>query len=589
MRHRERHRLVIAEESLRSIRTIAGPLGIAYRNGAAPRKGIIPNSNEGKAVLAARGKCAVGISAVNYACAEQQSFQELTIFSCRCRRQELPNFIRPFDVLQFRDRRAVPVDDTDGIVAALLPDGVERKRLVLLINRVQGIVLLAAVDLRPADLGVAEAGKERALQLQRAVVLLVHRRAVARAVCAGGVGHGIGHGLQLELLRGVIADAVARAVRGKAAGVIRAVGLGEHHRNRRVLRSNADLRTAAELIQCNGFSVGKIEICAGVSGDLHVAGKGQGACAQRDRTLAAGVAGNPAGAEVGGRAVFGQRNGSALVVLNFDGNGAALLRHRHLAVDCVDARAGILRDRSAVEVDGGVFCIFIDIRRRPAGGGKSCAGVAGDGAAVEVDGILHIDAGGEHAVPRVAGDDAVIHVEGSLVDHTGTVLGVADVADDRAICGIVGAFLIVAAAVHIERAAVINAANRGAVMVVQAVFIRAGHADAHAVKVESRGFRNINGSAAVTGDEAAVAGHLAVCDHQTRILPQIEGRVLAHYIAGKGMAMQAEHKRAAVGNIELLCDRDIIGKVAVECCHLAVCKIKVYCTEILLRFDHVHF
>ena len=581
--------LIFVEEVFRTFGAEAGPLGIAHGNGAVINENAAPKSNEGKAVLAARSKVAVGFSAHDSPIADQQCLQPFIIFSCRPWRQELPNFIRPFDVLKVRDRRAVLVDDVDGIVAALRPDGVERKRLVLLINRVQGIVPLAAVVLRPADLRVAEAGKERTVQLQRFVVLLVHRPALARAVCAGGVGHGIGHGLQLELLRGVIADAVARAVRGKAAGVIRAVGRGEHHRNCRALGGQADLRTAAELVERDGFSAGKIEICAGVSTDLHVAGKGQGACAQRDRTLAAGVAGNPAGAEVGGRAVFGQRNGSALVVLNFDGNGAALLRHRHLAVDCVDARAGILRDRSAVEVDGGVFCIFIDIRRRPAGGGKSCAGVAGDGAAVEVDGILHIDAGGEHAVPRVAGDDAVIHVEGSLVDHTGTVLGVADVADDRAICGIVGAFLIVAAAVHIERAAVINAANRGAVMVVQAVFIRAGHADAHAVKVESRGFRNINGSAAVTGDEAAVAGHLAVCDHQTRILPQIEGRVLAHYIAGKGMAMQAEHKRAAVGNIELLCDRDIIGKVAVECCHLAVCKIKVYCTEILLRFDRVHF
>ena len=157
--------------------------------------------------------------------------------------------------------------------------------------------------LRPADLRVAEAGKERTLQLQSAVVLLVHRLAVACAVCAGGVGHGIGHGLQLELLRGVIADAVARTVRGKAAGVIRAVGLGEHHGDCRALGGQADLGDAAEIIQRNGFSVGKIEICAGVSGDLHVAGKGQGACAQRDRTLAAGVAGNQAGAEVGGRAV----------------------------------------------------------------------------------------------------------------------------------------------------------------------------------------------------------------------------------------------------------------------------------------------
>ena len=258
----------------------------------------------------------------------------------------------------------------------------------MLINRVQGIVLLAAVVLRPADLRVAEAGKERTVQLQRIVVLLVHRLAVARAVCAGGVGHGIGHGLQLELLRGVIADAVARAVRGKAAGVIRAVGLGEHHRNCRALGGQADLGGAAELIQCNGFSAGKIEICAGVSGDLHIAGKGQGACAQRDRALAAGVAGNPAGAEVGGRAVPRQRDRTALVVLDFDGNGAALLRHCHSAVGRVDARAGIFRDGAAVEVDIGIIVACRDGGHGPVGGRNTRAGIAGDGAAVEVDGII---------------------------------------------------------------------------------------------------------------------------------------------------------------------------------------------------------
>ena len=74
---------------------------------------------------------------------------------------------------------------------------------------------------------------------------------------------------------------------------------------------------AAELVERDGFSAGKIEICAGVSGDLHVAGKGSGACAQRDRTLAAGVAGDRAGAEVGGRAVLRQRDRAALVVLGF--------------------------------------------------------------------------------------------------------------------------------------------------------------------------------------------------------------------------------------------------------------------------------
>ena len=149
--------------------------------------------------------------------------------------------------------------------------------------------------------------------------------------------------------------------------------------------------------------------------------------------------------------------------------------------------------------------------------------------------------------------------------------------------------MIVAAAVHIERAAVINAANRVVVNIADAVRFRAGHADAHAVKLESRSSRNIDGGGGVAGDEAAVAGHLAVRKHQPRVIPQVDGTGNLRHIAGKGMAMQAEHKRAAVGNIELLCDRDIIGKVTVECCHLAVCKIKVYCTEILLRFDRVHF
>ena len=295
--------LIFVEEVFRTFGAEAGPLGIAHGNGAVINENAAPKSNEGKAVLAARSKVAVGFSAHDSPIADQQCLQPFIIFSCRPWRQEIPNFIRPLDVFVVHDLGAVLVDDMDGIVAALLPDGVERKRLVLLINRVQGIVLLAAVDLRPADLRVAEAGKERALQLQRVVVLLVDRLAVARAVCAGGVGHGIAHGLQLELLRGVIADAVALAVRIKPVRVIRAVGRGEHHRNRRVLRSNADLRTAAELVERDGFSAGKVEIRAGVSGDLHVAGKGQGACAQCDRTLAAGVAGNQAGAEVGGRAV----------------------------------------------------------------------------------------------------------------------------------------------------------------------------------------------------------------------------------------------------------------------------------------------
>ena len=380
--------LIFVEEVFRTFGAEAGPLGIAHGNGAVINENAAPKSNEGKAVLAARSKVAVGFSAHDSPIADQQCLQPFIIFSCRPWRQELPNFIRPFDILKVRDRRAVLVDDTDGIVAALLPDGVERKRLVLLINRVQGIVLLAAVVLRPADLRIAHTGKERALQLQRFAVLLVHRLAVARAVCAGGVGHGIGLGLQLELLRGVIADAVARAVRGKAAGVIRAVGLGEHHRNRRVLRSNADLRTAAELVERDGFSAGKIEICAGVSGDLHVAGKGQGACAQRDRALAAGVAGNPAGAEVGGRAVPRQRDRAALVVLDFDGNGAALLRHRHSAVGRVDARAGIFRDGAAVEVDIGIIVACRDGGHGPVGGRNTRAGIAGDRTAVEVDGII---------------------------------------------------------------------------------------------------------------------------------------------------------------------------------------------------------
>ena len=380
--------LIFVEEVFRTFGAEAGPLGIAHGNGAVINENAAPKSNEGKAVLAARGKCAVGISAHDSLIADQQCLQPFIIFSCRPWCQELPNFIRPLDVFVVHDLGAVLVDDMDGVVAALLPDGVERKRRVLLINRVQGIVRLAAVVLRPADLRIAEAGKECALQLQSFVVLLVDRLAVARAVCAGGVGHGIGHGLQLELLRGVIADAVARAVRGKAAGVIRAVGLGEHHRDCRALRGQADLGGAAELIQCDGFSAGEVEIRAGVSGDLHVAGKGQRACAQRDRALAAGVAANPAGAEVGGRAVPRQRDRAALVVLDFDGNGAALLRHCHSAVGRVDARAGILRDRTAVEVDIGIIVACRDGGHGPVGGRNTRADVAGDRAAVEVDGII---------------------------------------------------------------------------------------------------------------------------------------------------------------------------------------------------------
>ena len=581
--------LIFVEEVFRTFGAEAGPLGIAHGNGAVINENAAPKSNEGKAVLAARGKCAVGISAHDSLIADQQCLQPFIIFSCRPWRQEIPNFIRPLDVFVVHDLGAVLVDDTDGIVAALLPDGVERKRLVLLINRVQGIVPLAAVVLRPADLRIAEAGKERTLQLQRFVVFLVDRLAVARAVCAGGVGHGIGLGLQLQLLRCVIADAVARAVRGKAAGVIRAVGLGEHNGDRRVLRGETDFRAAAQIIQRDGFSGGEIEVRAGVAGDIHVAGKGQGACAQRDRALAAGVAGNPAGAEVGGRAVPRQRDRAALVVLNFDGNGAALLRHGHSAVGRVDARAGIFRDRAAVEVDIGIIVACRDGGHGPVGGRNTRAGIAGDRTAVEVDGIIRIGDGGHHTVPLVAGDDAVVHVEGSPVNYTGAVFGVADVADDRAIRGIVGAFLIVAAAVHIERAGVINAANRVVVNIADAVRFRAGHADAHAVKLKGGSFCNRNSSAAVAGDEAAVAGELAIRKYQTRVIHHKESALCIRYIAGKGMPVQTDHKRAALPNIDSFREGDIIGKVIVERFSLVVRCVMMDLHKVRFRSDHVHF
>ncbi len=97
--------------------------------------------------------------------------------------------------------------------------------------------------------------------------------------------------------------------------------------------------------------------------------------------------------------------------------------------------------------------------------------------------------------------------------------------------------MIVAAAVHIERAAVINAANRVVVNIADAVRFRAGHADAHAVKLKGGSFCNRNSGVAVTSDEAAVAGDLAIREYQTCVIHQKEGASCIRHIAGKGMAM----------------------------------------------------
>ena len=96
--------LIFVEEVFRPFGAEAGPLGIAHGNGAVINENAAPKSNEGKAVLAARSKVAVGFSAHDSPIADQQCLQPFIIFSCRPWRQELPNFIRPFDVLKVRDR-----------------------------------------------------------------------------------------------------------------------------------------------------------------------------------------------------------------------------------------------------------------------------------------------------------------------------------------------------------------------------------------------------------------------------------------------------------------------------------------------------
>ena len=151
--------------------------------------------------------------------------------------------------------------------------------------------------------------------------------------------------------------------------------------------------------------------------------------------------------------------------------------------------------------------------------------------------------------------------------------------------------MIVAAAVHIERTAVINAANRVVVNIADAIRFRAGHADAHAVKVKGGSFVNRNSGAAVAGDEAAVAGELAIRKYQTRIIHHKEGALCIRYIAGsKGMAMQTDHKRAALPNMDSFREGDIIGKVIVErFSPLLFDAFMVDLHKVLFRSDHVHF
>ena len=149
--------------------------------------------------------------------------------------------------------------------------------------------------------------------------------------------------------------------------------------------------------------------------------------------------------------------------------------------------------------------------------------------------------------------------------------------------------MIVAAAVHIEGAAVINAANWVVVNIADAVRFRAGHADAHAVKIKGGSFCNRNSSAAVAGDEAAVAGELAIRKYQTRVIHHKESALCIRYIAGKGMTVQTDHKRAALPNIDPFREGDIIGKVIVERFSLVVRCLTVDLHKVRFRSDHVHF
>ena len=149
--------------------------------------------------------------------------------------------------------------------------------------------------------------------------------------------------------------------------------------------------------------------------------------------------------------------------------------------------------------------------------------------------------------------------------------------------------MIVAAAVHIERTAVINSANRVVVSIADAVRFRSGHADAHAVKLKGGSFANRNSGVAVAGDEAAVAGELAIRKYQTRVIRHKEGALCIRYIAGKGMAMQTDHKRAALPNMDSFREGDIIGKVIVERFSLVVRCFMVDLHKVRFRSDHVHF
>ena len=127
-------------------------------------------------------------------------------------------------------------------------------------------------------------------------------------------------------------------------------------------------------------------------------------------------------------------------------------------------------------------------------------------------------------------------------------------------------FLIVATAVHIEGAAVINAANSGSSWETSRMpsVSELVSADAHAVKIKGGIFCNRNSGAAVADDEAAVAGELAIRKYQTRVIHHKEGALCIRHIAGKGMTVQTDHKRAALPNIDPFREGDIIGKVIVE-------------------------
>ena len=510
-------------------------------------------------------------------------------------RNGFDHLVRPQQIRPVGDCRAAVRVKFDG-VALGRPNGIKRDRCVRVVDAVERIGRLSAVDHRPAGLRAAFAGEGCVAQDERLADLFLVDDRVALAVRARPIGDRVGDDGQLQLVFRMIAGIIPCLVGREEAGAVGRISGAEHDRGihgRSDRGGDADLRAVRHRSgDGQRFAGGEIDVVRAAGGgvifddrsaaDVQLAG-----IAAVDIDPAAGFGGvvfDPAAGEVADRAGAVDIHAAAAAGGGVAGDHAAgHLQHRRFAVEidraavdggvAGDAAAGQHKGRVfAVDVHGAAFfdgCIVRDLAARHGRGhavvqidraAVLCGRVAGqlragkqdrsagdvDHAAVAAGRLVAADlaavqfdraaAGGiEHAAVtgRVIGDHTAEHPECAA-------LFVRAVEKHRA-AGLIAVVAGDLAAGHREHAAAV--VQRDGAAAALAVDLTAG--DLAAEKLQ-RALVQIDARAApALGRALERAAARTVADDQTAAGFDLD---LGRAVAGQGAPGQAQVQRRAVDN-----------------------------------------